>query len=289
MQPAPRPYERASLLATLRRQPVVDLTLTCLRRFAAIHGSERAATIAAKAFLTLIPLVIVLGGLVSDASRDALADDLAARLRLSAAGEQAMRDLLSTPEGVPAGFTVPGVLLLLFSGVSFVRALQRAWEAAWDLPPTGLRGRGWAMLATCVLLVNLALVNLVATVIRGLPASWLLLLPVRFVLAVGFWLVLQHLLLSRRVPWRDLRAGAVTSAAGQIGATIASAVYVPPLVDSYAGRYGLIGVTFVIVSWFVVLGLILVAGAVLSAELHRRQRRQAGAAADPHLPVPPPD
>jgi len=268
------------MLGRLRGLTPVDIALACLARFTRMNGSERAASIAAKAFITLIPLLIVVSGFLSDSAQGSAANALVSRFGLSGDGAEAVQQLFTTPSGVPRSFTVPAIVLLLFSGVSLVRALQRTWEVAWALPPRGVRGTGWAALATLVLLVNLAILNLVTGLFKGLPANWLLLVPLRFVFAVGFWLAVQYLLLSRRVPWRNLRSASVLIAAGQAGLVVASAVYVPPLINRYAGRYGLIGVTFVLVSWLVVLCLVLVLAAVLSAELQRRKQQPAGPADD---------
>src|SRR5204862_369431 len=48
-----------------------------------------------------------------------------------------------------------------------------------------------------------------------------------------------------------------------------SGLVMPGLIATDAARYGLIGVTFALVSWLIVLGLTLVAVAVVSAELGR--------------------
>jgi membrane protein len=45
-----------------------------------------------------------------------------------------------------------------------------------------------------------------------------------------------------------------------------SGIYLQPTIESQAQRYGLIGVAFVLVSWLIVLGLLIVLAAVLSAE-----------------------
>ena len=87
----------------------------------------------------------------------------------------------------------------------------------------------------------------------------------RFVVGIPVWLALQHLLLSRRVPMRALLPGAVVASAGQLLVSVFSALWIPQLVTTNAQRYGLIGVTFALVSWLILIGLGVVAGAVVSA------------------------
>jgi membrane protein len=49
----------------------------------------------------------------------------------------------------------------------------------------------------------------------------------------------------------------------------------PRLIEQNASRYGVIGVTFALLTWLLVIGVMLVAGAVVSAEMGG-QRRPAG-------------
>jgi membrane protein len=80
--------------------------------------------------------------------------------------------------------------------------------------------------------------------------------------------------LGDRVRWRALLPGAVVAGTGQVLVLTASGLYLQPAIESQAQRYGLIGVAFVLVTWMIALGLLLVLGAVLGAVLGGR----AGAA-----------
>ena len=90
---------------------------------------------------------------------------------------------------------------------------------------------------------------------------------VRLAMAVLLWWPVQRLLLGGRANWRQLLPGAVVLGAGQVGVMAVSGVYLQWVIEDQAGRYGLIGVAFVLVSWLIVLGLLVVLGAVLSAEM----------------------
>jgi hypothetical protein len=70
----------------------------------------------------------------------------------------------------------------------------------------------------------------------------------------------------------------------QNGQDRVSGVYLQWAIQDQAHRYGLIGVSFVLVSWLIVLGLLLVGGAVVSAEMAHdppRLRRSAPASPEP--------
>ena len=83
---------------------------------------------------------------------------------------------------------------------------------------------------------------------------------------------------------RRLLPGAAFVGIGQVVVIALSGIYLQPTIESQAQRYGLIGVAFVLVSWLIVLGLLIVLAAVLSAESDgapgsrstaRRPRRRA--------------
>jgi membrane protein len=89
-------------------------------------------------------------------------------------------------------------------------------------------------------------------------------------LASVLWLQVQYLLLSRRVPRRALVPGSITAAAGQAVVSIYSVTWMPHLVSLNSVRYGVIGVTFALLTWLIVVCAGIVAAAVVSAEWAHR-------------------
>jgi len=88
------------------------------------------------------------------------------------------------------------------------------------------------------------------------------------------------------VSWRHLFPGSVVLGAGQVVVAAVSGVYLQWAIQDQAHRYGLIGVSFVLVSWLIVLGLLLVGGAVVSAEMAHdppRLRRSAPVSPEPSV------
>jgi membrane protein len=78
------------------------------------------------------------------------------------------------------------------------------------------------------------------------------------------WLGTPMLLLGER-DWRRLAPGALVS--GVLGAVagVASSIYVPVLMEWSAEKYGLIGIAFAMQSWLLVVGFVIVIGAVVGA------------------------
>jgi membrane protein len=237
----------------------------CVARFLRIEGTNRGLVIGGQAFTTLIPFLIIAAGTGSHS----VGDSLILRLRLSGDSAQAMRTLFDRPPDATGVMSVAGLVVLVSALFSLTRALQRTYEAAWELPRRGLPGTLSGIGGTSLLIAQLLVLALFASALRGVPAGSYITGVVRFAVAVPMWLVLQYLLLSRRVPARALLPGAVVAAAGQLGVMVASGVWMPRLIATDAARYGLIGVTFALVSWLILLGLVVVAGAVVSAELGR--------------------
>jgi membrane protein len=106
-----------------------------------------------------------------------------------------------------------------------------------------------------------------APLLRAIGSAVLLTGLVQAVGAAAIWWAVLRLLLAGRVTWRALLPGAFITGVGQSLVMLVSGLVVPALVERESARYGLIGIAFVLVSWLVVLGILLVAASVTSAEL----------------------
>jgi membrane protein len=259
-------------------QAVESLPGRCVRRFLGIEGTYRGIVLAGQAFTSLIPLVIIIATVAGPGHGRSLGDRLVERFRLSGESADAMRTLFAQPPAATGPMGLIGLVVLLSALFTLTGVLQRTYEAAWELPRRGLPGRLSGLTGTAVLFVQLLVLTLLVSALRGVPAASAIALLLRLVVAVPCWLVLQYLLLSRRVRPRTLLPGAVVAGAGQVVVSQSSALWMPHLVATNAARYGLIGVTFALLSWLIVIGIAVVGGAVVSAEL--------GFAAHPSRTVP---
>lgn len=220
-----------------------------------------------QAFTTLIPLLIVVAAAASRQGPTALADRLATRFHVTGASAQAIRTLFERPPGATGAITIVGVVVMLFSVLSLIRSLQRTYEAAWQLPAVGVRGTVHGMTATGVFVASLLVVSLLVGLLRNVPAGSVLAVVVRVVVNTAVWLLLQRLLLSRRVPVRRLLPGSIVVGAGSALLSVYSAVWMPRVIESNAGKYGIIGITFALLTWLIVVCFCLVVAAVIGAEI----------------------
>lgn len=238
-----------------------------MRRFVGISGYDRALALATQSFVALVPMLIVVAAALPTGGRTAAGGYVITRLNLSGSAAADLHQLVQRPPDATEPLTLIGSVLLVVSVVGFTRTLQRTCQAAWGLPPQGVRGYVLGLLGAAALVGEVILTLLVGLPLADVRNAGLVVYLVRLAVAVLLWWPVQRLLLGGRVSWRQLLPGAVVLGVGQVVVLAVSGIYLQWAIENQAGRYGLIGVAFVLVSWLIGLGLLLVLGAVLSAEM----------------------
>jgi membrane protein len=245
-----------------------SLVLRVPQRMMAIGGYDCALALSAQAFVALIPMLIVVAALAPVAFRGPYGQALLTGYGISGPAAESVAVLFDHPPAAES-LTVVSVALLVVTVLGFIRALQRTYLAAWELPKHGIRGLGYGLLASLALVGEFTLLTLLGPALTvflgGLPIR----LTAQALAATVLWWPVQYLLLGGRVGWRALLPGAALTGAGQAGAILASGLYLPIAISHGVERYGLVGVAIALLSWLVVFGLLLVVSAVLSAELAR--------------------
>ena len=289
----------AARVARLRTRVESTFAGRCAETFLDLQGIDRAMALAAQAFTALIPLLLLVSTLAG--GDDTVAAALIRRFHLTGDGAQAVRALFS---GSGTGATgALSVVLLVFSGVSLTRRLQRMYLQAWRLGPRpGIRGQLNAALGLSVLVVELGLLSLVRGLAAQLRGAGGLAWPLTFVAGFVLWTSIPWLLLDRRVPWRRLLPAGVLTAVCVSVYGLATTIYMPAQIESYSRRYGIFGVTLAMVGWLLAISLIVVAATVIAAEFDRaaepwavRLRSRLGIRSSPsgqrepsEQPAPPP-
>jgi membrane protein len=251
-----------------------------LASFIGLQGFDRAVALAGQAFTALIPLLIVYSALRSDASGRDFADQLIRAFELKGAAAANVRQAFAPSSEVESSVSVFGGLILVFSALSFTRALQRLYQLAWDQPSLGMRAAKWG-------LVWLALVVVTVTVRPPLlgAAHGVARVVLSIALSGVVWLITPYILLGRRVPWRRLGPMAAMTGVGMTALGFASAIWMPHSVAVSAGQFGTIGIAFALLSWLVGYGMVLVVtaagGSVIDGRLRDSRARRAARRA-PH-------
>lgn len=254
-------------LALLRERFRHSLVGRLVERFFELRPIERGLALGTKLFTAVVPAAIIVSGLFS--SPTALPARIVDGLNLTGAGANAVRALFAAPPG-SAGSAVGiiGLLVMLYSLLSFARSLQRLYEEAWRLPPMR-SGVAWGSVWLVAFAVYFSLSAPLSRVLHddGFPISAFL---VSLIGGTVLWSVTPAILLGRRVPIRSLRRGGLVTALLLTFFNIGSKIYVPHSMTTNVNRYGLVGVTFTILTWLFAFCLVLIAsaaaGAVLSGE-----------------------
>jgi membrane protein len=259
---------------------VVDFATESFRRFVQVEGAQQATVLAAQAFTSLIPFLVV-GAAFGPADED-IADRINERFDLHGNAARSVEAIFNDSGQVESAVTWVSVIILILSALSFTRALQRMFQRAYGIDPRGWN-EAWRGLAW---LAGLALWLVVSSPLREAlegVAGIFFAIGVSTVLGFVVWLGTPIILLAG-MDWRRLLPGALVSAV--LGALLAAAsgIYVPILLTWSADKYGLIGVAFSIQSWLLASSFVIVIGAVIGAvaserftpHLERLGRRRVG-------------
>ncbi len=240
----------------------------CLRSFLDLQGVDRAMVIASQAFTALIPLLILVAAVAPTSRQDLVARGVIHRFDLGGDAAVAVQRLFEHSSEGSIG--VLSVVLLVFSGVSLTRRLQRMYLLAWRLEPVpGIRGSFNASLGLVVLVMELALLSLVRSFVRDLPVDGVLAILVSIAAGIVLWTSVPWLLMDRRIAWRRLLPAGVLAATAISLYGAATSLYMPRLMERYSERYGLFGITLALVGWLLAVTIILVTTTVVAAELDR--------------------
>jgi membrane protein len=221
--------------------------------------------IAAQAFTALIPLLLLVSALSPSDSRDLVSDSIIDKFELKGSAADAVRQLFTTSGQSSIG--ILSVVLLVFSGVSLTRRLQRTYQQAWRLDPLpGLRASANAMVGLTTLVLEIVLLSLVRSLVEKLPFQWTTGAPVAVLASVFLWTSVPWLLLDRRIRWRRLLPGGVLTAVCASIYGVATTIYMPRLMASNSERYGLFGVTLSLVGWLLCIAIIVVATTAVATE-----------------------
>jgi membrane protein len=249
--------------------PVLQFFREWLERFVAVQGIDRAMAIAAQSYSAFLPLVIVYASLLPRAENKSFADVLVKRFELSGSAAASVRQAFAPAGTVESGVTALGILLLLVSALAFTRGLQRLYELSFGLPTLGMRNTpralGWLLVVGAVIAARPIVTD---------PFSGWLLVAVTLTMNTLLWLVTPYLLLGRRVRPVRLLPASFLAAIGMAGIGVWSVLYMPHALASSAAQYGVIGIGFAMLTWFVAVAAMLVVATTGGATIADRWIKQ---------------
>jgi YihY family inner membrane protein len=259
-----------------RRHAPTAFAVAVVRKFADDRASNLAALIAYYAFFSLFPLLLVLVsalGFVLEGDPEAQADVLDTALaRIPVIGAQLEDDVQSlTGSGVALAVGLAGAL---WAGLGVTLALGRAFDDIWDVPrvdqpgAVAARARGMAALAVLgVALVAATAVSGLAVGGLGLGAGTVL---ITFAVNVGVYLATFRFLTSGPRGVRELLPGVLVAAAGSLVLQALGGWYVDRAILGASDTYGTFALVIGLLSWFWLLGHLVLAAAEVNVVAHLR-------------------
>jgi len=238
-----------------------EFGLRCLRRFIDIEGTLQATVLSAQAFTSLIPFLVVASAFAPGESD--VSDRIVERFSLDGDAARSVDALFNDKAEVESTITWISVVILVLATLSFTRAMQRIFQRAYGVEPGRWTDmwRGLAWLAGFALWIGAS--SLLSDVFQDVGG---VVLAVGVSTLIGFvlWLWTPTILLGT-MDWRRLAPGAAVSAFLAALLSLASAIYLPVLMEWSADKYGLIGIAFSIQSWLLTVAFVVVIGAVVGA------------------------
>jgi membrane protein len=253
------------------------------RRVTELDLVHEAMVLAALTMTLLIPALITLAALIPLGDAHGTASVVARRLGLTAHATTDLQSLFGGPSVVRSSTTWVGATVTLLSAYAWPTALQKGYQLAWQLPARGLRDTWRPLVWLAAVLAAAGAVLVLGGLVHGhsaVPALLPALLLVPVVFAWSWWT--QHLLLGGRVGWRPLVAGAVAMTVGLYALRVGAQLTLSSAITVNFHRYGPIGVVFVLLSWFIGFGVVMLGGAVVGAELWEARHARGW------RPTPPP-
>ena len=242
-------------------QAPAEFGLQCVRRFVDIEGTLQATVLSAQAFTSLIPFLVVASAFAPGESD--VSDRIVERFSLDGDAARSVHALFNDKAEVESTVTWISVVILVLATLSFTRAMQRLFQRAYGVEPGRWTDmwRGLAWLAGFALWI--AASSLLSDALEDL-GGLVLSLGVSTLIGFVLWLWTPTILLGT-MNWRRLAPGAAVSAFLAALLSLASAIYVPVLMEWSADKYGLIGIAFSIQSWLLAVSFVVVIGAVVGA------------------------
>lgn len=244
----------------LKQTPGGGLALRIAGDMARSEIADRAMTLAAQAFTSILPVMILLSAIPGKG----LVDNALEHFDLSS-GQLALTSDGTADPSVPFG--VIGALMTIISATSFSRALDRVYSRVWEVPKLKLR-EGWRWIV--VILAVTAGVILQGTVpsLRDVDAigpaiGFGLQLVSGFTLWTLLWIGIAHVLTAGRLRSRALILNGMLTGAGLTILVVASHLAMSRVLSSATGQFGTLGIIFTVISWLFVFSAIVIGSTVI--------------------------
>ena len=226
---------------------------------------DRAYTLAAQTFVTMLPLILALAAALASPGSNIVAQEFIRRFGLVGAAAQSVQELIQVRS---EGIYWIGLALTLYAAFTLSKRASRAYNALWGTPQLPIREQWRSMVW---ILVQLVLILLV-TELRGFardsgPVLALMAAVAILVVWAGAEVLTQTLLTRGHVVRSRILVAAVFATIGRLGIVVWSALFLTKSMVRQAEAYGPIGVVFALFSGLLVYWIVLLGSTLLAAVL----------------------
>lgn len=237
-----------------------------VRQVGQLELLDRAYTLAAQSFVTMLPIIIMIAAALSAPGRaSVVAEQFIVRFGLVGAAARAVESLIVVPD---EGVYWLGLILTAYAAFTLSKRASRAYNAIWGTEQLPIRSQ-WRSLVWVVVQVGLImLVTQLRDFARGSDSLLLILWSlVLLVVWAAAEFMTQDLLTRGQVPRRRLIVAVAFATVGRAGIVVWSALYMSTSMLRQAESYGPIGVVFALFTGLLAYWVVLMGATVLGAVL----------------------
>ena len=262
------------LVRTGARTASGRLALRVSRDLRDLEVVDRGMTLAAHAFTSILPILIVVGAL--RATLDPQADAIfAEHLGFSDATAEMLDKSLPPGARELRVIGVVGVVVLVIAATSFARALERSFQTIWRTPKVSIRFAWRWLVAIVAVVIGIALIVATRIIVHGGGALPVLEFIAEVAIWGALWWIAGWIVMNRRVSLRALLPGAVLAGVAFAIAGQVARVVLPPILAEAALRFGILGVAFSYIGWLLVMSCILLIAATAGRVVYLTSTGQA--------------
>lgn len=160
-----------------------------------------------------------------------------------------------------AAFGVVGLLMVVFSGTSFARALGRVYGAVWQVNSIGPRDAWRWFAALFAVALSVALVGQTQNFAHVRYLGWPLVLAGELTIWTLVWAFAPFLLTKGALAGRVAWATGLLTATGLTVVHLAGRIALPRITANAQRHFGPLGLAFTSVSWLFVMSVVIVGAA----------------------------
>jgi membrane protein len=254
-----------------------SLVQSFLQRLKALDFASQAMLFGSGLPVSLLPFVILLSAFASQR----IDDDISERLGLDRRAAGIVHHLFISAPATLSVATATSLIFLLAGMLAVASSLQQIYETVFRQDHQGLRDLYRLLTWIVVLIVVLVAESLAERPVSAVAGSgWLAPLVTVAIMAPFYWWTM-HFLLAGRVRWRMLLPSAIITGVLFAGLGFFSKFYFSETIVSDSKMYGTIGAIFGIMTWFIVIGAVIILGAAAGAVWEDRRNLRPAARASP--------